>query len=437
MGFFQRLFGGWRRRSGRTSRNEPAVRRPHVASGRQGGPQARRSSDAFTPTRPKLGRQLVGREIELSQIMQAISEERAHVVLYSERGRGKTSLANLVTESMRRQGHVVARYTCEASSTFDTVVRGLVRDLPAALLAVPAEGGVHGEGCEAALPAEALRPRDVATLPSRLSCRHLVCVIDEFDRIEDSTTRTRFADTIKQVSDRGIRLSFVIVGVSENLEQILGQHPSIQRNITAIHLPLLSDAEIAAMLTKGGRDCGLIFAPDVVAHVSVIARGMPHMAQVLGLRIAQSALGRGDDTANQVDFAASVDRLIADARHNVVEQYARLTNSGQDHEMVTALRRLATAEQDRWGRLALTETANGVLIGGRDIPRALWAALRAENVLRTTAESETLLAFADRALMYHTLLLAAQASVHTATAARAVPAVDPKPTRPTLAAWNG
>ena len=213
------------------------------------------AGDAFTPTQPKHGkRQLIGRTVELTRTVQALREDKAHVVVYAERGRGKTSFANVVVELLRQSGTIVARHTCEAESSFETIIRGLARDLPAALLAVPV--GEPGEGCEAALPRGELRPRDVLALPSRLTCRSLVCLVDEFDRIEDPATPTRIADTIKQLSDAGIPLSFMIVGVSENLEQILGRHPSIQRNLLAIQLAILSDADVTTAIQSGAQQSG-------------------------------------------------------------------------------------------------------------------------------------------------------------------------------------
>jgi hypothetical protein len=447
MGLFSRFFARWRRRRTRAHQHHhaavgaPAPRQREQVARRQPRARSGRPGDAFTPTRPKSGRHLVGREVELQRILGALLDERAHVVLYSERGRGKTSLANLVSESLRRNERIVARYTCEASSNFESIIRGLARDLPTSLLAVAAaDASADCEGCEAALPTGALQPRDVAALPSRLNCRDLVCVIDEFDRIEDPSTRARFADTIKQVSDRGIGLNFVIVGVSENLEQILGQHPSIQRAICAIHLPLLTDAEIVEMLTRGSRDSGLVFPQDVIARVSVIADGMPYMAQLLGLRIAQSVLARTDDTAGTGDFRAAVDQLVAETRANVVAQYARLTDGGQDQAMIAALRRIATAEQDRWGRITAFESANGVMVGGREVTALAWLRLREENVLRPTPESPSLFAFGDRFVIYHVLLLAAQAG-EDAGASRPVlvadaPLAAPVRIRPQLAA-NG
>lgn len=429
MGLISRLFGGWRRkpapvrqyvraydRPGPTlARVTPAVPaggdtrqpvRPAVGASRE--VSLAPPNEAFTPTRPKPGRrQLVGRQVELDRILQALVEEKAHVVLYSERGRGKTSLSNLAIEALRRTGATVARYTCEAGSDFDTVIRGLARDLPFSVLVSPVEGGA-GEGCEAALPMGSLRPRDVAAFPGRLSARQLVCVIDEFDRIEDFETRTRLADTIKQVSDRGLPLSFMIVGVSESLDQILGQHPSIQRNVVAIHLPLLTDSDIASMLAKGGRESGLSFSPQAIVQVTVIARGMPYMAQLLGLRIAQSAFARGEGNVGDEDVSAGVERLIDDARSNVVGLYATLTDSGRDGEMVTALRRIATAEQDGYGRLEVRTAPGGVTVGRRSVSAACWARLQEAGVLRPANGSPSLFTFGDRGLVYHVLLLASR-----------------------------
>ena len=364
--------------------------------------------EAFTPTRPKPGRrQLVGRQLELDRILLALRDERAHVVLFSERGRGKTSLSNLVVESLRHEGTVVARHTCEAGSSFDSILHGLARDLPASLLATAV--GAAGEGCEAALPPGELRPRDVLAFLPRLACNSLVCLVDEFDRVEDPGTRTRMADTIKQLSDRGTALSFLIIGVSENLEQILGQHPSIQRNLVAVPLPLLADAEIATLIEKGSAQSGFSFFPAAVGRITVLARGMPYMAQLLGLRLTQAASARGDTAVTDDDFDAAVNRIIEDAAPSVTTLYANLTVSCTDTEMVAALRRLATAPQDKWGRLQVLSTPKGaVIVSGRAITADCWGRLEAAKVIQFCGIGSNLATFTERALLHHVLLLAAR-----------------------------
>ncbi|HEY0204680.1 MAG TPA: ATP-binding protein [Acetobacteraceae bacterium] len=364
---------------------------------------------------------MVGREIELERILQALQEEQAHVVLYTERGRGKTSLANLVIETLRQNGVIVARHTCEAGSTFDGIVRGLLRDLPRSLLATPANDPAE-VGCEAAVPPRDLRPRDVIAVMDRLTCRTLVCVVDEFDRVQDKDTRTRLADTIKQVSDQGIPLLFMVVGVSENLEQILGQHPSIQRNLVAVQLPLLSDAEVAVIIETGARLAGFKVTPPVAQNVAILARGSPYMAQFIGLRLVQSARKRGNADVSETDLANAVNRLLAEAAPHTLAFHASLTSGTTDAEMVRTLLALATANQDVWGRFAVMPSfRDGVAVGQNHLRAESWARILDAGVLRAVPERFGLYTFADRSLMHHIILLAA----HDAQPGSGRPVVQP------------
>lgn len=417
MGMFSRLVPG-RARPVAQRASQPSAPAPTAPDAAPRTRALLAPGEAFTPTQPTIGRRrMIGREAELRRILQALREDRAHVVLYSERGRGKTSLSNLVVESLRRTGSIVARHTCEADTTFDDLMRGLMRDLPPSLLAARApnrpaddmDAYDDGDGCEAALPAGELRPRDITTLTQRLAVRDLVCVVDEFDRVEDAATRTRLADTIKQLSDRDVPLLFLIVGVSDNLDEILGQHPSIQRSVQGVHLPLFTDQDVAQLIARGGRETGLAFQPAAIARITVLARGMPYMAQLLALRLAQAATARGDRAVLEQDFDTAVTRLVDDASPRVMRLYAQLTDHGRDAEMVAALRRIATAPQDGWGRMQAAATQDGhVALGNRIVPGGCWHRLEEAGVLATTVAGSGLYSFAERQLLHHVLLLAAR-----------------------------
>ena len=384
---------------------------PTIGAIRHGRQENARVSyaEAFTPTQPKPGRrQFTGRVGELDRIMQALRHERAHVVLYSERGRGKTSLCNLVVQSLRQQGVIVARHTCDAESSFESIMRGLMRDLPAALLAAPGDDD-RVDGCVSVLPASNIRPQDVVAILPRLTCRVLVCLVDEFDRVTDPLTRSRLADTIKQLSDNGAPLSFVVVGVSDDLDQILGQHPSIQRNLVAVHLPLMSDDEVGSILTDGGRLIGLEFPPPVMSRVVGLARGNPHMAQLLGLRLAQATARRNADVVADADISLVIRQAIAEVSPRDGRLYAGLTRDGADVEMATILQRLAEAPEDRWGCLRALREANGyVRIGSFGISLEAWEHLLAEGVLRPVDARSGLFTFQNRSFLHFLLLMAEQ-----------------------------
>lgn len=356
-------------------------------------PPRRQAADAFTPTRPRAGRRrLVGRERELFSIVEAISMEGAHVVLYSERGRGKTSLANLAAENLRRAGLVVARTSCDAATDFDSMMRGLMRDIPASLFAA---GDGVGDGATL-LPQRSLQPADIADIPGALTCPRIVFLVDEFDRVTDLPTRTMLADTIKLLSDRGVPLHFMIVGVSTTLHHIIGQHPSIERNIMALHLPLLTEAEITDLLHKGGDAIGVTFSDPAIAAVAAVARGMPYMAQLMGLRMAQSVLARGALETAEADILAAIDRLLFEAPGDISGLYATLTTGPDGADMQRTLLDLAQAPQDGWGRIIQPHTVTATAV----------ERLIEVGVLRRPPGAPSLLEPVDRRLNYHVLLLA-------------------------------
>ena len=321
----------------------------------------------------------------------------------------------MAVEALRRSGTIVARHTCEAGTTFDDLIRGLMRDMPVSLLAARAvayTGDPAEQGCVAALPAHPLRPLDVVELPQRLDCRSLVCVVDEFDRVQDAATRVQLADLIKQLSDSGAPLLFLIVGVSDNLDQILGQHPSIQRAVIGVHLPLFNESDVAVLIARAGREIGIVFPAEAMARITVLARGMPYMVQLLGLRLAQAATARDDATVLEGDFREALTRMIDDAGPRVATLYAELTAHASDTEMVLALRRLAGAPQDPWGRLSVVPDGDdGVSVGGRPLSAACWARMQAARLLLPAIAGSALFVFAERGLMYHALLLAARDAV--------------------------
>ncbi|HEY7580437.1 MAG TPA: ATP-binding protein [Acetobacteraceae bacterium] len=374
--------------------------------------------EAFTPTRPQRSfRRVAGRKPEMLRILRAIGQERAHVVLFGERGRGKTSLVNLVSAAARAAGYMVGRYTCAWDSDFDQIIRGLARDLPRSMLAIPAVESEVLEGCEAGLPQGTLQPRDVAVFPGRLAGRHLLLIVDEFDRVADSATRTRFADTIKQVSDRGAAVSFIIIGVSDSLEELIGRHPSIQRNVIGVPAALLSEPEVQEILDHGSRDAQIDFPPAIRSAISHYAQGLPYIVQLLGLYCGDKALSRGGRTVSQADLMAAIRRAVDEIDPHVAVRYEGLTRGGRDWEMEHALCGIAGGRLDRFGRFLVLEEEGNVWVAGQPVSSTLWARLTESGAVRSCPSAGFgLYCFTEPMLCNYTLLREALASAPQPTA---------------------
>lgn len=392
----------------------------HAPAGPPAGVPRRRLAEAFTPTRPqfageartgaqRVARRLIGREAEIGRILRALREDHAHVVLYGGRGLGKTSLANAVAAAARDAGLAVARCVCSASSDFDSVLRSLARDLSPARIGLPTRAEAETEGCEALLPETLLRPGDAFALAPQAKDTRLVLLIDEFDRIADAATRQAFADTIKQISDRGAAISFLLIGVSDSLEQLVGQHPSIQRCVAGVPLRLLTPADVEEMVVQGGRRAEMQFPPAARAAIAGLARGVPYVAQLLALRAAQSAADQGRSVVGGADLAAAIAAAVEESDPRIVMLHETLTQGGRDGAALALLRAAAGGEWDMFGRFraALEPGSGRFLVAGLPADPAAWARLlRLGPVHPCTGAPAEIFAFGEAMLPHYVLLRA-------------------------------
>ncbi|WP_160936199.1 AAA family ATPase [Teichococcus coralli] len=349
-------------------------------------PDARRQAlrQAFTPANPQHNAvRFVGRREQLARVRQAIMEEQAHVCLYGERGRGKTSLANLATEAAREAGFTIARYACTASSSFEDILRGLARSLPGQLLVSSSRQAAGLVGCEAAFPAGPLQPWHVLALPGQLAESHLILMVDEFDRLPNDATRMRIADTIKLLSEHSASVFFLIVGASDSLTQLLDRHPSVQRNVVGVQLPLLTNGEVEEIVLRGGRLSGLEFSAQVRTCIAALARGVPYHAQLLALRAGQAALHRADASISASDLRQAIEQSIAEAPPQIAVLYEGLTQGERAGAMTSLLRAMAAGEQDRFGRFRAIPMPDGrIAVAGAAADPALWSHLLDTGTVR-------------------------------------------------------
>ena len=88
------------------------------------------------------------------------------------------------------------------------------------------------------LPEANLTPNDVRRALSVVaSAASIVIFLDEFDRLDRPKASGLFADTIKTLSDQLVSATIVMVGVADNVEELIAEHRSIERALVQIHMP--------------------------------------------------------------------------------------------------------------------------------------------------------------------------------------------------------
>jgi Cdc6-like AAA superfamily ATPase len=279
--------------------------------------------DAFTPTRPKNATALFsGRFKQLQRIIAAIEEERAHVMVYGERGSGKTSLANVLAGKAEEAGYLVQRFACSSELGFDDIFRAFLRRLPVTLLADGIGAGSRAgiENFEQLLPGRC-GVAELVQLFERIYEKHVILIIDEYDRVTSEDTKAKLAELIKNLSDANVPVTLLIVGVAENVGQLLGKHPSLQRTIVTVPMPLMTRREIDGIIAAGEEKSGLRFDPWVRQSVADFAQGLPYHAQLLCLFAARSAVRRGSTRIEREDLRYAVERSAEEAETRVKEAY--------------------------------------------------------------------------------------------------------------------
>ena len=248
----------------------------------------------FTPSQPVSDRKrFAGRSDVLSSVIRAIEEQRLHVVVYGERGLGKTSVMHVLTQAAREARYLVVYVSCGADSSFDEVFRTVAAHIPMLFHSTvgPTSPEVEkGKTLAELLPSTPISPRMASDMLAKVVGTRVVVVLDEFDRSHSKEFRQSIAELIKNLSDRLVRVQLVLAGVASNLTELLEHIPSIQRNIFALQMPWMPPAEIRALIRNGGQMCGLSFDETSERAIVSTAHGSPYLATLLGHHAGMSAI---------------------------------------------------------------------------------------------------------------------------------------------------
>jgi Cdc6-like AAA superfamily ATPase len=330
--------------------------RSPLADAASAGAQLR---DAFTPTRPKQDATLFcGRFKQMQRIIGAIEEERAHVVIYGERGSGKTSLANVLAAKSAEAGYFVLRFACSSDLTFADIFRSFLRRMPATLLAdgVGATSRARVENFEQLMPAQFGVPELIAAL-ERVHDRHVILIVDEYDRVTAEDAKAKFAEFIKNMSDAAAPVTLVIVGVADNVRELLGKHPSLQRTLVTVPMPLMTRREIDGIIAGGEEKSGMRFDPWVRQAIVDFAQGLPYHAQLLGLFAARHAIRRQSARVEREDLRYAVARVAEEAEPRLKEAYDLAIGPHENASFRDVLFYAARCRTDEFGTFSAADVA--------------------------------------------------------------------------------
>jgi hypothetical protein len=299
--------------------------------------------EAFTPTRPKQDATLFsGRFKQMQRIIAAIEEERA----------------NVLAAKSAEAGYFVLRFACSSDLSFADIFRSFLRRMPATLLAdgIGALSRARVENFEQLVPAQFGIPELIAAL-ERVHDRHVILVVDEYDRVTAEETKAKFAELIKNMSDATAPVTLVIIGVADDVRELLGKHPSLQRTLVTVPMPLMTRREIDGIIAIGEEKSGLRFDPWVRQTIVDFAQGLPYHAQLLSLFAARHALRRQSTRVEREDLRYAVARVAEEAEPRLKDAYDLAIGPHENASFRDVLFHAARCRTDEFGVFSAADVA--------------------------------------------------------------------------------
>jgi AAA ATPase domain len=314
-------------------------------------------TSVFTPHTPiDLPEFLYGRQALLYRITDAVNTAGLHVILFGDRGTGKTSIAKVVAREVQQpgpNGRRVLYVSCNSSDDFTSIWRRVFQEV----LLVPKQLGFRPNPDDIAVArldqSGLADPNDVRLLVAGMP-NPLVIVIDEFDRVPvDNSARRLMADTIKLFADLDVRATIVIVGVAESIAELFAEHQSITRNTAQVPVQPMTVEELETIVTRGFSRVGMTVDDGLASRIAELSQGYPSYTHLLGLWAGRRTLEEGRRHVSMGDL----DRGIPDALKNVTggaaQEYEQGIESNQPGNLFgDVLLACAIAPKDSLGRFS-------------------------------------------------------------------------------------
>lgn len=313
-------------------------------------------STVFSPSAPiDKSTLFAGRSRQVSSVISAVFQRGQHVIIFGERGVGKTSLSNVLFDFLRQAGiqsMESGTINCDPSMNFSSLWHKIFRDMsltnsssPAGFSSQPTQQKVS---LESLLP-EVVTPDDVRHLLKQLPEKSMI-IVDEVDRIGDrQTTTALLADTIKTLSDHSIDTTLILVGIADSVDQLITEHKSTERALVQIHMPRMSDDELYEIVNKALTQVGMTIEDDAKQQIARLSKGLPHYTHLLGQQAALNAMNAGRYSIIKPDVTSAIKRALEKAQQSVISAYHTATMSPRENLYKQVLLACALAKTDDLG----------------------------------------------------------------------------------------
>ncbi|PPG02129.1 MULTISPECIES: ATP-binding protein [unclassified Rathayibacter] len=331
----------------------------------------------FTPHQP-IGESdlLFGRQTEVRSLIETLNTPGQHVLLYGERGVGKSSIANVA--SVLISGLIEAKVwtkRCDNSDTFESILKGPLAEVGADLTLVAVTEQDDKSGTLDAKVAKGTLAKSIvanyaashslspSTVAEAIAHLEGLLIVDEADAIGNPEDRRKLAELIKLLSDSGSKLKVMIVGISETGEELTAAHPSVQRCLRETKLNRMSTAELTEIITTGGPKAGLNFTESLTKAIVRLSAGYPHFTHLIALKCAEEAVAADRTEIDEHHLKDALTTAVRDAEGTLKRDYEAATRSAGTDMYRNIVLAAASLDSEEFNAASLREAIDRITSG--------------------------------------------------------------------------
>ncbi|HZU63178.1 MAG TPA: ATP-binding protein [Novosphingobium sp.] len=242
---------------------------------------------------------LFGRQKMLTQIQRAFNSEGRHVFIFGDRGVGKTSLAMTAAYLSQSSEHTPIYVLCSGQSTFSDIMVSIGQNAfpPTEFMESKAKsgklaltavgfGGTYEAPTPSTISIEA--PRDINEACNIIKFinskrpKQNVIIIDEMERIESQDEKIKIAEFLNSISSVQSNSKFILCGIGQSVEDLLGAHRSATRKLETIGLERINHSELWKILSTAADALDVSLNTDFLMRASILSDGFPHYVHLIG-----------------------------------------------------------------------------------------------------------------------------------------------------------
>jgi len=175
-----------------------------------------------------------------------------------------------------------------------------------------------------------------AIVKAKIARDGILIVVDEFDQIRD---RSGFAPFLKSLATNTPQVKFCIVGVAQNLKELIDEHASADRLFAGsmITMPAMSDDELREVITLAQDTIGnaIMFHVDAITKVLALAQGHPYMVHLIGKYALRAAHRAGASVVMPADIDSTLATIAEGGADPLLERrYQKCIGTSPQREIV-------------------------------------------------------------------------------------------------------